>query len=65
MFSEVGGQLSIGQQQLMSGSGSILTALRMSKPLLVVPNETLMDNHQVELADALEKEGYLVTCKPA
>lgn len=65
MFSEAGGQLSIGQQQLMSGSGSILTALRMSKPLLVVPNETLMDNHQVELADALEKEGYLVTCKPA
>lgn len=47
-----------------TGSGSILTALRMGKPLLVVPNEALMDNHQVELADALEKERYLVTCKP-
>ena len=41
------------------GSGSILTVLRASKPLLVVPNTSLMDNHQAELADALGKDGYL------
>lgn len=54
-----------GSSWLTPGSGSILTALRMGKPLLVVPNEALMDNHQVELADALQKEGYLWTCTPA
>ena len=41
------------------GSGSILTILRTPKPLLVVPNTSLMDNHQAELADALGKDGYL------
>ncbi len=41
------------------GSGSILTVLRAPRPLLVVPNTSLMDNHQAELADALGREGYL------
>jgi beta-1,4-N-acetylglucosaminyltransferase len=31
------------------------------KPLLVVPNSSLMDNHQAELADAMEQGGYLTT----
>ena len=41
------------------GAGSILSALRAGKKLLVVPNLSLMDNHQVELASALEQEGHL------
>lgn len=38
--------------------------LRMTPrvPLLVVPNTALMDNHQLELADALGREGYLEVC---
>ena len=48
-----------------AGAGSILTVLRVPgaepKPLLVVPNSSLMDNHQAELADAMEQGGYLTT----
>ncbi|QSZ31769.1 hypothetical protein DSL72_001338 [Monilinia vaccinii-corymbosi] len=42
-----------------AGSGSILDALRIDVPLIVVPNTSLLDNHQAELADELEKQGYL------
>ncbi|CAK9783995.1 glycosyl transferase [Cutaneotrichosporon oleaginosum] len=42
-----------------AGSGSILAALRMPRPLLVVPNDALMDDHQQELAEALKEGGYL------
>lgn len=42
------------------GSGSILDALRISVPLIVVPNPTLLDNHQVELAEELATQGYVV-----
>jgi beta-1,4-N-acetylglucosaminyltransferase len=42
------------------GSGSILTALRAAKPLLVVANTSLMDNHQAQLAEALREKGYLM-----
>ncbi len=34
------------------------------QPLLVVVNETLMENHQQELASALEAERYLWSCTP-
>ncbi|MCJ1441151.1 MAG: N-acetylglucosaminyldiphosphodolichol N-acetylglucosaminyltransferase catalytic subunit alg13 [Stictis urceolatum] len=43
-----------------AGSGSILEALRVKAPLIVVPNETLLDNHQGELADELSRQGYVV-----
>ena len=42
------------------GSGSILDALRISVPIIVVPNPYLLDNHQEELAEELAKLGYVV-----
>lgn len=43
-----------------AGSGSILEALRYQVPLIVVPNTSLLDNHQEELAVAMERSGYLL-----
>ncbi|KAL2048829.1 hypothetical protein ABVK25_010887 [Lepraria finkii] len=43
-----------------AGSGSILNALRIGVPLIVVPNLALLDNHQEELAEELAKQGYVV-----
>lgn len=43
-----------------AGSGSILEALRLGVPLVVVPNPTLKDNHQEELAQELQRQGYVV-----
>ncbi|KAJ3735446.1 glycosyl transferase [Lentinula guzmanii] len=42
-----------------AGSGTIIDVLRMDKALIVVPNPTLLDNHQEELASELEKLGHL------
>jgi len=42
------------------GSGSILDALRIALPLIVVPNPSLLDNHQEELAEELARQGYVV-----
>lgn len=42
------------------GSGTILDALRISVPIIVVPNSELLDNHQVELAEALAEQEYVV-----
>lgn len=46
--------------RLCIGSGTILDALRISVPLVVVPNAELLDNHQVELAEALAEMEYVV-----
>ncbi|KAL1944500.1 hypothetical protein VTO73DRAFT_2930 [Trametes versicolor] len=42
-----------------AGSGTIIDVLRLGKPLIVVPNPTLLDNHQEELSDALAGLGHL------
>ena len=44
----------------MPGSGSILEAMRLGVPLVVVPNPSLKDNHQKELANELQKQGYVI-----
>ena len=56
------------------GAGSILTALRGDAlatsaedqrplPLIIVPNATLMDDHQSELADELGKRQWAVVAR--
>jgi beta-1,4-N-acetylglucosaminyltransferase len=43
-----------------AGSGTILDVLRCGRPLIVVPNRQLMDNHQLELALEMHQSGYLI-----
>ncbi|KAD2275725.1 hypothetical protein E3N88_30186 [Mikania micrantha] len=47
-----------------AGSGSIFETLRMAKPLIVVVNEDLMDNHQSELAEELAERKHLFVARP-
>ncbi|GBL51043.1 N-acetylglucosaminyldiphosphodolichol N-acetylglucosaminyltransferase catalytic subunit alg13 [Candidozyma auris] len=42
-----------------AGTGSILDVLRLGKPLIVVTNQDLMNDHQEEVAAQFEKLGYL------
>ena len=42
------------------GSGSVLDALRLAVPLVVVPNPSLLDNHQEELAEEMARQGYAI-----
>ncbi|KAK6337368.1 N-acetylglucosaminyldiphosphodolichol N-acetylglucosaminyltransferase catalytic subunit alg13 [Orbilia blumenaviensis] len=46
-----------------AGSGTILDALRYQKAIIVVPNESLMDNHQAELATEMSKQKYVIQGK--
>ncbi|CAO2622798.1 UDP-N-acetylglucosamine transferase subunit ALG13 homolog, partial [Lemmus lemmus] len=45
-----------------AGAGSCLESLEKGKPLVVVVNEKLMNNHQLELAKQLHKGGHLFYC---
>ncbi|KAL7592066.1 uncharacterized protein LOC111902847 [Lactuca sativa] len=47
-----------------AGSGSIFETLRLRKPLIVVVNEDLMDNHQSELAEELAERKHLFCAHP-
>ncbi|GAA5964983.1 hypothetical protein JCM3765_004816 [Sporobolomyces pararoseus] len=57
-----------------AGAGSILSFLRPPLPssssskskerrLILVPNDTLMDSHQSDLADEMEKKGWATICR--
>ncbi|KAL2759064.1 glycosyltransferase family 1 protein [Sodiomyces alcalophilus JCM 7366] len=43
-----------------AGTGTLLDGLRVGPPLIVVPNPTLKDNHQVELAEEVQSQGYAI-----
>lgn len=47
-----------------AGAGSCIEVLTSKKPLIVVVNDKLMNNHQTELAQQLSIDGYLLCCSP-
>ncbi|KAI0892314.1 glycosyltransferase family 1 protein [Annulohypoxylon nitens] len=46
-----------------AGSGSILDALDYETTIIAVPNPALMGNHQSEIAEEMEKQGFLTQGK--
>jgi len=44
-----------------AGAGSLFESLRMKKKVITVANESLMGNHQTELANALDHDGNVVS----
>lgn len=49
----------INQFKIFKGAGTILDVLKNKKPLLVVINDSLMNNHQNELYDVMTKEKFI------
>ena len=47
------------------GAGSVLDAISLHKLLLVVVNDSLQDNHQVEIADAMTSRSYCLQTLPS
>lgn len=47
-----------------SGAGSIIEALTLKKRIVVIVNDSLQDNHQTELATALESRKYCHATTP-
>jgi beta-1,4-N-acetylglucosaminyltransferase len=53
----------IGENTLLishAGAGTILEGLRSRAEMFVIVNQKLMDNHQLEIAEKMAKDGYLV-----
>ncbi|CAE7374616.1 ALG13 [Symbiodinium pilosum] len=48
-----------------AGAGSVIEALRERRRLLVVVNPVLMNNHQLELAEAMQKRGHCAMAEDA
>ncbi|KAL7622926.1 N-acetylglucosaminyldiphosphodolichol N-acetylglucosaminyltransferase catalytic subunit alg13 [Parahypoxylon ruwenzoriense] len=46
-----------------AGSGSILSALQLNTNVIAVPNPALMGNHQQEIAEEMERQGFLTQGK--
>ncbi|KAI1092632.1 glycosyltransferase family 1 protein [Rostrohypoxylon terebratum] len=46
-----------------AGAGSILDALDYNTTVIAVPNPALMDNHQLEIAEEMGKQGFLTQGK--
>lgn len=47
-----------------AGVGTVMECMRQRKCTLVVVNSALMDNHQLEVAEALERDNYITVAYP-
>lgn len=47
-----------------AGYGSLMESLSLGKPVVAVINDKLMDNHQVDIAQELQRQRCAVACSP-